>query len=220
MVALFLYRISMFASMQKLGILASILLLASVIVAPIGLSYAQTVDTAKVAKSKSEEAKIQAEQAKKDRLEAQIQKAAEIKAMMAAKKEAAAKEIAAAIAARKTAMKEDLPTADVVIEKYMSAAKDAVAARKSAGGPSKVQVQLEEDRAAFAKKVQEHKMSIPKTPDKDQKYNKDDKRGRDNTLKGYDAVDQLSKESALKKENKKAEAERAERAAQMHYNRR
>jgi hypothetical protein len=61
---------------------------------------------------------------------------------------------------------------------------------------------------------------IPKTPDKDQKYVKDDKRGRDKALKGYDAVDQLSKEEALKKENKKAEAERAERAAQMHYNRR
>ncbi|MGQ0772378.1 MAG: hypothetical protein ACT4NT_06380 [Nitrososphaerota archaeon] len=206
--------------MQKLGILASVLLLASVIVAPIGLSYAQTVDTAKAAKSKLDETKAQMDQAKADRLAAQIQKAADIKAKMNAKKEAAAKDLAAAIAARNAAMgKEDLPTTADVVAKIRAMAAEQIEARKAAGGPSKVQVALEEDRAAHAKRIAEHKMTIPATPDKDQKYVKEDKRGRDKTLKGYDATDQLSKESELKKENKKAEAIRAKEAAKMHYNR-
>lgn len=206
--------------MQKLGILASVLLLASVIVGPIGLSYAQTVDTAKAAKSRLDETRAQMDQAKADKLAAQIKKAADIKAQMNAKKEAAAKDLAAAIAARSKAVaKEDLPTTADVIAKIQAMAAKQIEARKAAGGPSKVQIALEEDRAAHAKRIAEHKKTIPVAPDKDQKYNKDDKRGRDQTLKGYDAVDQLSKESGLKKENKKAEATRAKEAAKMHYNR-
>lgn len=206
--------------MQKLGILASVLLLASVIVGPIGLSYAQTVDTAKAAKSKLDETKAQMDQAKADRLAAQIQKAADIKAKMNAKKEAAAKDLAAAIAARKASIeKEDLPTTADVVAKIRAMAAKMIEARKAAGGPSEVQKALEEDRAAHAKRIAEHKKTIPASPDKDQKYTKEDKRGRDKTLKGYDATDQLSKESELKKENKKAEAIRAKEAAKMHYNR-
>lgn len=206
--------------MQKLGILASVLLLASVIVGPIGLSYAQTVDTAKAAKSKLDETKAQMDQAKADRLAAQIQKAADTKAKMNAKKEAAAKDLAAAISARNTAIgKEDLPTTADVVAKIRAMASKQIEARKAAGGPSEVQKALEDDRAAHAKRIAEHKKTIPATPDKDQKYVKEDKRGRDKTLKGYDAADQLSKESELKKENKKAEATRAKEAAKMHYNR-
>jgi hypothetical protein len=206
--------------MQKLGILASVLLLASVMVGPIGLSYAQTVDTAKAARANHDEVKASTEEKKADRFAAQVQKAADIKAAMAAKKAAAAKEIAAAIAARNAAIKkEDIPRTGDMLAELKATAKEQIDARKAAGGPSKVQVALEQDRAAFAKKVQEHKASIPKSPEKDHKYTKDDKRGRDKTLKGYDAIDQYSKESELKKEDKKAVSERDEKASQMHYNR-
>lgn len=60
-------------------------------VTPVGLSYAQTVDTANTAKINSDDLKEQMEQEKRDRLEAQKQMAAEIKAMMNVKKEAAAR---------------------------------------------------------------------------------------------------------------------------------
>jgi hypothetical protein len=206
--------------MQKLGILASVLLLASVIIGPLGLSYAQTVDTAKKARESHDEVKTLAEQQKAERLAAQIKKAAEIKAAMNAKKEAAAKEIAAAIAARNAALqKDEIPRTADLIAKLKAAAKEQIDARKAAGGPSKVQKALEQDRAAFAQKVAEHKMSLPKAPEKDHKYTKDDKRGRDKTLKSYDAVDQYSKESELKKEDKKAISKKEALASQMHYNR-
>jgi len=206
--------------MQKLGILASVLLLASVIVGPIGLSYAQTVDTAKASRASHDEIKSSTEQEKADRFAAQVQKAADIRAAMNAKKAAAAKDIAAAIAARNAAInKEDIPTADNVLAKIKSMASEQIAARKAAGGPSKVQVQLDEDRAAHAKRIADHKNAIPTTPDKDHKYTKDDKRGRDGKLKKHDAVDQYSKESELKKQDKKAISERDEQASKMHYNR-
>ncbi|MEW6043774.1 MAG: hypothetical protein AB1608_05880 [Thermoproteota archaeon] len=204
--------------MQKLGILASVLLLASVIIGPIGLSHAQTVDTHKAAKMSHEEKRAMMEKQKEQRLEAQKQKAAEIKAMMNAKKEAAAKEIEAAMAARQAAMaKEDrLRTGDyVAMLKEM--AKEAIDARKSAGGPSKVQKALEADRAAYEQRIAEYKKTIPTTPEKDIKYLKEDKKGREKTLKGYDAVDQYSKEVALKKEYKKAEEIKKEKASQMHH---
>lgn len=203
--------------MQKLGILASVLLVASVIIGPVGLSHAQTVDTNKAAKMSFEEKKAMMEQEKQQRLEAQKQKAAEIKAKMNAKKEAAAKEIEAAIAARNAATKEDLPRTEDIIAKLKAMAADAIDAKKSAGGPSKVQKALEAEREAYMKRVQEHKAMIPKAPEKDVKYVKEDKKAREKTLKSYDAVDQYSKESGLKKEYKKAEEKKQEKYSQMHH---
>lgn len=206
--------------MQKLGILASVLLLASVIVGPIGLSYAQTVDTAKASREHHDEVRTLTEQEKADRFAAQVQKAADIKAAMAAKKAAAAKEIAAAIAARNAATKkEDIPQTGEILAKVRALAQEQIDARKAAGGPSKVQKALDEDRASYAKKIEEYKKTLPTTPDKDHKYAKDDKRGRDGKLKKLDALDQYSKESELKKEDKKAIAERDAEASKMHYNR-
>lgn len=204
--------------MQKLGILASALLLASVIVGPIGLSYAQTVDTNKAAKMSHEEKRAMMDKQREERLEAQKQKAAEIKAKMNAKKEAAAKELEAASAARKTAaMKEDLPRTEDIIAKLKAAAKEAIDARKSTGGPSKVQKALEADREALKQRIEEHKKMIPKSPEKDIKYIKEDQKGREKKLKGYDAVDQYSKEVGLKKEYKKAEEIKKQKQAEMHH---
>lgn len=192
--------------MQKLGFLASILLLASVIIGPIGLSNAQTVDTSKESKMKFDEMKPKMEKEKADRLAAQQQKAADIKAKMLAKKEAAQKDIDAMIAKRNAdTKKKDLSysTADF-IAKTREMAKEQIEARKAAGGPSKVQEALNEDRAALEKRIREHKEGIPTTADKDIKSAKEDARKRVKALKGYDASDQLSKEKALKAEEKKA----------------
>lgn len=203
--------------MQKLGILASVLLLASVFVGPIGLSYAQTVDTNKAAKMSHEEKRAMMDKQREERLEAQKQKAAEIKAKMNAKKEAAAKELEAALAARQTAMKEDLPRTEDIIAKLKAAAKEAIDARKASGGPNEVQKALEKEREALKKRIEEHKMVIPKLPEKDIKYIKEDQKGREKKLKSYDAVDQYSKEVELKKEYKKAEEIKKQRQAEMHH---
>jgi hypothetical protein len=153
-------------------------------------------------------------------LEAQKQKAMEVKERMNAQKAAAAKEIAAAIEARNAAMKkEDIPRAADLIAKWRQMGKEALDARKPAGGPSEVQKALEQEREALKMRIQEHKATIPKTPEKDHKYTKDDNRGRDAKLKSYGAVDQLSKESELKKQEKMAEKIRDAQAAKMHYNR-
>lgn len=206
--------------MQKLGILASVLLLASAIVGPLGLSYAQTVDTAKASRAHHNEIKSATEQQKADRFAAQVQKAADIKAAMNAKKAAAAKAVEEAIAARQAAMsKEDIPRIGEELAKVRALGKDQTDARSAPGGPSKVQVALEETREAHAKRISEHKMTHLKAYEKDHKYTKEDKRGRDKTLKAHDAVDQLSKETELKKEEKKAISERDQRASKMHYNR-
>lgn len=206
--------------MQKLGILASVLLLASVMVGPIGLSHAQTVDTNKESKTKHEEMRSMEDQKKAERLAMQMKKAEEVKAKMNAKKMAAAAEIAKMIEERNKALQKDqIPRTADYIAKLKEAAKEQIEARKAAGGPSKVQKALEEDRAAHAKRVAEHKMKLKTAPDKDHKYSKDDKRGRDKVLKQLGAIDQYSKESELKKQDKKAISERDEKAAQMHYNR-
>ncbi|MFN3654578.1 MAG: hypothetical protein ACK4TO_04535 [Candidatus Nitrosotenuis sp.] len=203
--------------MQKLGILASVLLLASVLVGPVGLSYAQTVDTNKAAKMSHEEKRAMMDKQREERLEAQKQKAAEIKAKMNAKKEAAAKELEAALTARQTTMKEDLPRTEEIIAKLKAAAKEAIDTRKASGGPSEVQKALEKERDALKKRIEEHKMMIPKSPQKDIKYVKEDQKGREKKLKGYDAVDQYSKEVVLKKEYKKAEEIKKQRQAEMHH---
>ncbi|MEM3006892.1 MAG: hypothetical protein QXW37_00715 [Candidatus Nitrosotenuis sp.] len=203
--------------MQKLGILASVLLLTSVLVGQVGLSYAQTVDTHKAAKMSHEEKRAMLDKQREERLEAQKQKAAEIKAKMNAKKEAAAKELAAVLAARQTAIKEDLPRTEDIIAKLKASAKKAIDARKSSGGPSEVQKALEKEREALKKRIEEHKMMIPKSPQKDIKYVKEDQKGREKKLKGYDAVDQYSKEVELKKEYKKAEEIKKQRQAEMHH---
>ncbi|MEM3064683.1 MAG: hypothetical protein QW177_04850 [Candidatus Nitrosotenuis sp.] len=203
--------------MQKLGILASVLLLASVIIGPVGLSYAQTVDTNKAAKMSHEEKRAMMDKQREERLEAQKQKAAEIKAKMNAKKEAAAKEIEAAMASRQAAIKEDLPRTEDIIAKLKAAAKEAIEAKKPSGGPSDVQKALEKDREALKKRIEEYKMMIPKSPQKDIKYLKEDQQGREKKLKGYDATDQYSKEVELKKQYKKAEEIKKQKEAELHH---
>lgn len=206
--------------MQKLGILASVLLLASVMAAPIGVSHAQTVDTSKASKLKHEEMRSMEEQKKAERLAMQLKKAEDAKAKMNAKKMAAGAETAKMIEERnKMLQKDQIPRTADYVAKLKEAAKEQIEARKAPGGPSKVQKALEEDRAAHAKKIEEHKMKLKTAPDKDHKYTKDDKRGRDKMLKQQGAIDQYSKESELKKQDKKAISERDERASQMHYNR-
>jgi hypothetical protein len=187
---------------------------------PIGLSHAQTVDTSKASKTKHEEMRSMEEQKKAERLEMQIKKAQDVREKMNAKKMAAAAETAKMIEERnKMIQKDQIPRSADYIAKLKEAAKEQIEARKAAGGPSKVQKALEEDRAAFAKKVAEHKMNLKTAPDKDHKYTKDDKRGRDKVLKQLGADDQYSKESELKKQDKKAISERDQKAAQIHYNR-
>jgi hypothetical protein len=207
--------------MQKLGILASVLLLASVMVGPIGLSHAQTVDTNKASKTKHEQMRSMEEQKKAERLAMQIKKAQDAREKMNAKKMAAAAEIAKMIEERNKMIqsKDQIPRTSDYVAKLKEAAKEQIEARKAAGGPSKVQKALEEDRAALAKKIAEHKMKLKTAPDKDDKYLKDDKRGRDKVLKQLGADDQYSKESELKKQEKKAISERDQKAAQIHYNR-
>jgi hypothetical protein len=204
--------------MQKLGYLASVLLLASVIVGPIGLSHAQTVDTHRDSKMKHDEMRANMDQSRADRLDAQKARAADVKAMFNAKKAEAQKAIDEMIAARNQAIKKsDLPTAAELLAQYKEAAKNAIDARKPSGGPSKVQKALEKDREAFSMKVQEHQKMIPKSPDKDIKSAKDDNRLRPKTLKAVDAMDQLSKEEVQKAEEKKAEADRDKAYAEMHH---
>jgi hypothetical protein len=204
--------------MQKLGYLASVLLLASVIIGPIGLSHAQTVDTHKDSKVKHDEMRANMDQTRAEKLDSLKARAADAKAAFNAKKAAAQKAIDEMIAARNQAIKKsDLPTAADLLAQIKEEAKNAIDARKPAGGPSKVQKALEKDREAFSMRVQEHQKMIPKSPDKDIKSVKDDSRLRPKTLKALDAVDQLSKEEAQKAEEKKAEADRAKAYAEMHH---
>jgi hypothetical protein len=206
--------------MQKLGILASILLLTAAIVGPVGLSYAQTADTAATAKTKHEQSREAFDQARADRLEAQKQKAADIKAQMQAKKMQAAKAIEEAIAKRNEAVKKnDLPTAADILAKIKEEAKAAIDARKSSGGPSKTQVDLEAQRENFAMKVKEHKENLPKAPAKDLKVKVDADRKVPKTQKEIGALDQKAKEEAQKAEADKAAEIKKQKYGSIHYNR-
>lgn len=206
--------------MQKLGILASILLLTAVVIGPIGLSYAQTANTAAVAKEKHDESRSEFDQMRADRLEAQKQKAADIKAKMMAKKMAAAKAIEDAIAARSESIKkEDLPRTEDVMAKLRAEAKAAIEARKSSGGPSESQTALEKEREAFAMKVKAHKESLPKAPEKDVKRTVDEKVKVPKTQKDLGATDQKAKEEAQKAEADKASKIKKDKYGQIHYNR-
>jgi hypothetical protein len=206
--------------MQKLGILASVLLLTAAIIGPVGLSYAQTVDTAAVAKAKHTEGRDAFDQMRADRLEAQKQKAADIKAKMQAKKMQAAKDIEAMIAARADSItKNDLPTAADVIAKIRAEAKAAIEARKASGGPSESQVDLEKQREDFAMKVKAQKEYIPKAPAKDLKVTVDVGHKVPKTQKDIGALDQKAKEEAAKAEAEKADALKKAKYGSIHYNR-
>ncbi len=206
--------------MQKLGILASILLLTAVVIGPIGLSYAQTANTAAAAKAKHEEGRDAFDQMRADRLEAQKQKAADIKAAMMAKKMATAKAIEEMIAARNAALaKNDLPTAADVLAKIKEDARAAIEARKAAGGPSESQTALEKEREAFAMKVKAQKEYLPKSPEKDVKRTFDEQVKVPKTQKDLGAIDQKSKEEAQKAEAAKAAAIKKDKYGQIHYNR-
>ena len=206
--------------MQKLGILASILLLTAAIIGPVGLSYAQTADTAAAAKAKSEKARDAFDQTRADRLEAQKQKAAEIKAQMQAKKMQAAKAIEEAIAQRNEAVKKsDLPTAADILAKIKADAQAAIDARKSSGGPSKSQVDLETQRENFAMKVKAQKENIPVAPAKDLKVAVDAGHKVPKTQKDIGALDQKAKEEAQKAEADKAADIKKQKYGSIHYNR-
>ena len=206
--------------MQKLGILASILLLTAVVIGPIGLSYAQTVDTSSVAKEKHEKARDAFDQTRADRLEAQKQMAADIKAAMMAKKMATAKAVEEMIAARNAALsKNDLPTAADVLAKIKEDARAAIEARKAAGGPSESQTALEKEREAFAMKVKAQKEYLPKSPEKDVKRTFDEQVKVPKVQKDLGAIDQKSKEEAQKAEAAKAAAIKKDKYGQIHYNR-
>ncbi|MGQ0606773.1 MAG: hypothetical protein ACT4OD_07510 [Candidatus Nitrosotenuis sp.] len=206
--------------MQKLGILASILLLTSVVIGPIGLSYAQTANTAAAAKANHDESRNAFDQMRADRLEAQKQMAADIKAAMMAKKMAVAKAIEEMIAARNAAMKKnDLPTAAEVLAKLREDARAAIDARKPAGGPSDSQTALETEREAFAMKVKAHKESIPKSPEKDVKRSFDESVKVPKVQKDLGATDQKAKEEAQKAEAEKAAEIKKDKYGKIHYNR-
>lgn len=204
--------------MQKLGYLASVLLLASVIIGPIGLSHAQTVDTATVAKVKAEKIRAEMDKQREERLQMQLKMASDAKSKMQAMKMQAEKDIEAKIVERNQAIKKnDLPTAADIIAQIKANAKAAIEARAAPGGPGKVQTQLEKDRMAFDEKVKDQKEWLVKSVQKDVKYTKDDKRLRDKTLKNYAAIDQLSKETSLKGEYKKAEVEKDTENSKTHH---
>jgi hypothetical protein len=206
--------------MQKLGILASVLLLTAAIIGPVGLSYAQTVDTAAVAKTKNEQGRDAFDQMRADRLEAQKQKAADIRAAMQAKKAQIAKDIEAMIAARADSMKKkDRPTTSDVVAQLREEAKTAIEARKAPGGPSDSQVDINDQRAAFAEKVKAFKEYIQKAPVKDLKVTIDAGHKVPKMQKDLGALDQKSKEEATMAQADKAEAIKNAKYGAIHYNR-
>ena len=206
--------------MQKLGILASVLLLAAAIIGPVGLSYAQTVDTAAVAKEKNEKARDAFDQTRADRLEAQKQQAVDIRAQMQAKKMQVGKDVEAMIAARAEAIKKsDLPTASDVLAKLKEDAKAAIAAKASSGGPSKSQVDLEKQRGAYAEKVQAENKNRPISADKDIKVTIDGGHKVPKTQKDLGALDQKAKEESQKAEADKAVDVKKSKYGGIHYNR-
>jgi hypothetical protein len=206
--------------MQKLGILASILLLTAAIIGPVGLSYAQTVDTHAVAKAKHEKSRDAFDQARADRLEAQKQKAADIKAQMQAKKMQAAKAIEEAIAKRNEAIqKKDHPTAADVLAALKGEAKAAIDARKASGGPSDSQVDLEAQRENFAMKVKSQKENLPKAPAKDLKVAIDVGHKVPKIQKDIGAVEEKAKQEATKAEADKAAELKKQKYGSIHYNR-
>ena len=206
--------------MQKLGILASVLLLAAVTIGPVGFSYAQTADTAAVAKATNEKARDAFDQMRADRLEAQKQMAADIKAQMQAKKMQAAKAIEEAIAARAQATtKNDLPRAADIIAQLKEDAKAAIAAKASSGGPSKSQTDLEKQRESYAMKVQAENANRPMSADKDVKVKIDVGHKVPKTQKDLGALDQKAKEEAQKAQADKAAEVKKSKYGGIHYNR-
>jgi hypothetical protein len=206
--------------MQKLGILASILLLSAAIIGPVGLSYAQTVDTAAVAKAKNNDGRDAFDQSRADRLDAQKQKAVDIKAQMQAKKMQAAKAIEEAIAKRNEAIqKKDHSTAADILATLKEEANAAIDARKASGGPSKSQVDLESQRENFAMKVKAQKEDIKKSSEKNIKATIDAARKVPKTQKDIGALDQKAKEEAQKSEADKAAEVKKSKYGSIHYNR-
>ncbi len=205
--------------MQKLGIIASTLLLASAVIGPAGIYAIDPTDTQRDSKVKHDDTRSAFDQKRADRLEAQKQMAADIKAKMNAKKAAAQKDIDAAISARNVAVvaRDAAVSTSDFVAKLKEQADEAIAKRKAAGGPSKVQVALEGDRDAFAKRISEHQEMIPKSAEKDIKYLKEKKHDRMKKLRAADAVDQESKEISQVDEQKKATETRDAAYAAMHH---
>lgn len=212
--------------MQKLGYLASILLLTAVIVGPVGLSHAAPVDTALAAKGNQEKGLQAFYQMKDDRFMAEKQRAADVKAKMEAMKKAAQKDTDAMIAARADAIKKgDLPTAADILAKLRADAKATGNAFKNSGAghyrdsTSKSQIDLEQQRKAFAENVKSQKEMIASSAAKDVKATLDEGRKVPKVQKELTADEQKAQDDAQKAEAKKAAEVQKEKYGGIHYNR-
>ena len=212
--------------MQKLGYLASILLLTAVIVGPIGLSHAAPVDTAAAAHGNHKKGLEASYQEQDARFKAEKQRAADVKAKMEAMKKAAQKDIDAAIAARGEAIKKaDLPTAADILAKLKENAKATGNAFPNSGAghyrdaPSKSQTDLEKQRQAFAENVKAQKEMIASSAAKDVKATVDEGRKVPKVQKELTADEQKAQDEAQKAEAKKAAEIKKEKYGGIHYNR-
>jgi len=167
-----------------------------------------------------EQARDAFDQTRADRLEAQKQSAADVKAKMQAKKMQAGKAIEESIAARESKIKnEDIPRAADLLDQVHQNAKAAIDARKSSGGPSDSQTDLESQRENFAMKVKSQKENLKKAPAKDVKVTIDVGHKVPKTQKEIGATDQNAKEAAQKAEADKAAEIAKKMYGSIHYNR-
>jgi len=204
--------------MKNWAILVTLALLTSVTLVP--YSYAEDISEREPTKAKHEQARDAFDQTRADRLEAQKQSAADVKAKMQAKKMQAGKAIEESIAARESKIKnEDIPRAADLLDQVHQNAKAAIDARKSSGGPSDSQTDLESQRENFAMKVKSQKENLKKAPAKDVKVTIDVGHKVPKTQKEIGATDQNAKEAAQKAEADKAAEIAKKMYGSIHYNR-
>ena len=196
--------------MEKLGYLATILLLTAVIVGPIGLSHAAPVDTAADAKAEHKKG-LEASYADRDaRFNAEKQRAADVKAKMEAMKKTAQKEIDAAIAARAQAIKQsDIPTTADLLAQIKAEAKATGNHFPNSGtnfrdGTSKSQVDLEQQRKSFDESIKAYKESIAKSSTKNIKSDVDSSRRVPTKQMQLTADEQAAKDKVAKEQAQKA----------------
>ena len=203
-------------SMQQLGILASILLLTAALMVPVGHSFAQTVDTAKTAKLSFKEMKAQMDQNDVDRRAMMLKKAADTKAMLDAKKNAAGKDYETRIAANPAFSEKDQPTASEILADIHATADKIVKEKKEviAASARPVQKSIDEVRAAEAQKAKEYKASV-NAPVKNITDLKEEKDQRAKTLEKLHAKAQASVEKAASEQQKKAEELRDQMLSQI-----
>lgn len=198
--------------MEKLGYLATILLLTAVIVGPIGLSHAAPVDTAADSKANHKKSLEESYKEREARFNAEKQRAADVKAKMEEMKKAAQKEIDAAIAARGEAIKKsDLPTTADIIAKIKADAKATGNHFPHSGtnfrdGTSKSQTDLEQQRKSYEESVKAHKESIAKSATKNIKSDIDAARNVPTKQKMLTADEQAAQDKEATEQAQKATA--------------